>query len=117
MSLQARGEKRADIWSSDVRQEVANGICGRHSILIDLGSLPGPDKCSAAYAVNEAGEAVGNSEIDQIDPILGLFQIRAVLWKNGQIIELGTAAVPNAVCLNRGFTRTVCAKCVPALQD
>lgn len=62
----------------------------RNGAMNDLGTLPGADKCSNAQSINEAGEVAGNSENDQIDPLLGVFQIRAVLWRNHQIIDLGT---------------------------
>lgn len=66
----------------------------RDGAMTDLGALPGalPEsgKCSNAEAINERGDAVGNSEIDEIDPVLGLFEIRAVLWKDGHIVDLGT---------------------------
>ena len=51
--------------------------------LKDLGTLPG-GLFSKAYWVNDAGEAVGFS-----DAAVG---IRAVLWKNGAIIDLGSVA-------------------------
>jgi probable HAF family extracellular repeat protein len=57
--------------------------------MTDLGALPGPGNCSNAEVINEWGDAAGNSEIDQIDPVLGVFQIRATLWKNRRIIDLG----------------------------
>ena len=71
-------------------QFVPHGFEWRNGVLTDLGALPGPVKCSNAEVINERGDAAGNSEIDEIDPVLGLFQIRAVLWKNRQIIDLGT---------------------------
>jgi probable HAF family extracellular repeat protein len=56
----------------------------------DLGALPGGDNCSVATSINERGEIVGTSENGLIDPAVGVTQIRAVLWKNGQVRDLGT---------------------------
>jgi probable HAF family extracellular repeat protein len=56
----------------------------------DLGALPGTDNCSVATSINARGEIVGSSENGLIDPLIGIRQIRAVLWKNGEIKDLGT---------------------------
>ena len=56
---------------------------------IDLGTLGGTDLCSNAQMMNSRGEIVGNSEIYTIDSIVGIHQIRAVLWKNRYIRDLG----------------------------
>ena len=56
----------------------------------DLGSLAGPDYCSDADSINERGEIEGVSENGLVDPLLGLNEIRAVVWKHGQIHDLGT---------------------------
>ena len=58
--------------------------------LTDLGTLAGPDECSEATSINARGEIVGTSEMNEIDPVLGIKQIRAVLWRNGEIHNLGT---------------------------
>jgi uncharacterized membrane protein len=71
-------------------QFVSHGFEWRNGVMTDLGTLSGPDKCSVAQAINEKGDAAGNSEIDEIDPVLGQNAIRAVLWKDGQIVDLGT---------------------------
>jgi probable HAF family extracellular repeat protein len=58
-------------------------------VLTNLGALPGGN-CSNAIAVNASGDAAGNSEIGTLDPVLGFSQLRAVLWDDGQIRDLGT---------------------------
>jgi probable HAF family extracellular repeat protein len=56
----------------------------------DLGALPGDDNCSVATSVNAHGEIVGHSEIAVIDPVEGIRESRAVLWKDEEITDLGT---------------------------
>jgi len=51
--------------------------------------LPGGN-CSNAGTINSKGEIAGNSEIGEIDPVFGVRQIRAVVWADGQIKNLGT---------------------------
>jgi probable HAF family extracellular repeat protein len=58
--------------------------------LDDLGALSGPENCSVATSINARGEIVGRSENGLIDPAIGANQIRAVLWTDGQIKDLGT---------------------------
>ena len=57
----------------------------------DLGALPPQrENCSEPFAINNAGDVAGASENGEYDPLLIIKQARAVLWKNGQIIDLGT---------------------------
>lgn len=56
----------------------------------DLGSLAGVDYCSIAGSINTRGEISGTSENGVIDPVVGLTELRAVVWKNGEIKDLGT---------------------------
>jgi probable HAF family extracellular repeat protein len=58
--------------------------------LIDLGALPGADTCSVATSINERGEIVGHSERNVVDPNTGVRELRAVLWRNGELMSLGT---------------------------
>jgi probable HAF family extracellular repeat protein len=56
---------------------------------VDLGTLGGlsTDRSSEAHAINPSGDIVGWST-----PTLtfGLFRVHAVLWRDGEIIDLGT---------------------------
>src|SRR5262249_29899332 len=57
----------------------------------DLGALPPQSSnCSEPTWVNAKGEIVGISENGKVDPLLGINQARAVLWRNGEIIDLGS---------------------------
>ena len=57
----------------------------------DLGALsPAADNCSDAFSVNASGKIVGTSENGLIDPDLGVKEIRAVFWDDGEIKDLGT---------------------------
>jgi probable HAF family extracellular repeat protein len=59
--------------------------------IVDLGALaPAEENCSNAYQVNVQGEIVGFSENGQLDPLTGFNQSRAILWKYGQINDLGS---------------------------
>jgi len=62
----------------------------QNSVVTDLGTLSAADNCSNAEWINERGESAGVSENDEIDPLLDVTEIRAVLWKDGQIKDLGT---------------------------
>jgi probable HAF family extracellular repeat protein len=57
--------------------------------LTDLGVLPGGYNSLVVW-ISGNGTAVGASENGVIDPINGYPEIRAVWWKNGRIIDLGT---------------------------
>ena len=53
----------------------------------DLGALPGTNS-SAAVAINAAGWILGVSQNGLTDPFSGFPEVRAVLWKHDQPIEL-----------------------------
>ena len=61
-----------------------------NGLTTNLGTLSGPAECSEATSINTRGQIVGTSEKDEIDPVLGLKQVRAVLWEDGEIKDLGT---------------------------
>ena len=56
----------------------------------DLGAFPPSDiNCSEPFFINSKGEIVGASETAEIDPqFFGFQKIHAVLWKDGQMIDL-----------------------------
>ena len=55
----------------------------------DLGTLA-PGWGSVAAWINDTGQIVGLSQNGIIDPLIGFPEVRAVVWQNGQIIDLGT---------------------------
>ena len=61
----------------------------QNGVLTDLGALPGTNS-SAASGINARGWVAGYSENGEIDPLTGSPETNAVLWKDGQIINLGT---------------------------
>jgi probable HAF family extracellular repeat protein len=67
----------------------AHAFLWKNGVMSDLGALP-VNNNSAAGSVNERGWAAGQSQSSVIDPVLGIPEFRAVLWKRGQIIDLGT---------------------------
>jgi probable HAF family extracellular repeat protein len=62
----------------------------QNGILTDLGSLIGPENCSVATSINAKGEISGRSGNGVIDPFTGIQDFHAVLWKDGQISDIGT---------------------------
>jgi probable HAF family extracellular repeat protein len=70
---------------------VYHGLEWRNGSVRDLGALPPvDDSCSNSQSINERGDSAGNSETDHIDPAIGVTALRAVVWKNGHIHDLGT---------------------------
>jgi probable HAF family extracellular repeat protein len=55
-----------------------------------LGALPGGNNCSVATSINARGEIAGYSENGVIDPVVETNAVRAVLWKDDEIKDLGT---------------------------
>ena len=70
---------------------VFHGFKLQNGMVTDLGALESPTQnCSNAGSINTRGEIVGDSEIDSIDPLFEVKEVRAALWKQGQIMDLGT---------------------------
>jgi len=58
-------------------------------VLTDLGALPGGAN-SQAFWVNEHGLIAGMSQNGVVDPLLGIEALNAVVWEDGNMIDLGT---------------------------
>ncbi len=62
-----------------------------HGKTIDLGALePAEENCSDALGINNRGEIAGLSSSSVVDPLLGMNESRAVIWKDGELLDLGT---------------------------
>ncbi len=61
----------------------------KNGVLTDLGTLP-LGYSSSAFWVNDAGLILGGSENGKIDPLTGLPENIAVVWKDGEATRLGT---------------------------
>ena len=78
----------------------------QNGVVTDLGVLPRGDSSQAVW-ITANGLIAGSSQNGEFDPLLGGFpEIRGVLWRNGDITDLGTLeggfeSVANAVN-NRG---------------
>jgi probable HAF family extracellular repeat protein len=69
---------------------VSHAFQWQNGVVTDLGALPGGGS-SQAVALADNGLATGNSQNGEIDPLIpGFPELRAVLWKDGQITDLGT---------------------------
>jgi probable HAF family extracellular repeat protein len=68
---------------------IAHAFQWRNGVLTDLGALPGGNNSFASW-ISANGLIVGASENGLIDPMFGVPEADAVLWKDGEIINLGT---------------------------
>jgi probable HAF family extracellular repeat protein len=66
-----------------------NAFQRRNDVLTNLGALPN-GQWSAASWITDTGLIAGVSENGVIDPLISLPEFHAVLWKKGQIIDIGT---------------------------
>ncbi len=68
---------------------VAHAFRWKDGVITDLGALPGMNS-TAGGSINSRGWVTGQSQNGLIDPILGSPELRAVLWKGNEIVDLGT---------------------------
>jgi probable HAF family extracellular repeat protein len=68
---------------------IQHGVLWQNGTLTDLGALPGTNSSNVTW-VNRRGDAVGQSGNGAIDPITGWPEMRAILWSEGHLINLGT---------------------------
>ena len=71
---------------------VKHAVVGRRGLVTDLGALPGNNGNNSSYAftVNNGGLVAGISENGSIDPDTGYPEVNAVVWNDGNILNLGT---------------------------
>jgi probable HAF family extracellular repeat protein len=74
-------------WQSDCL--VNHTGIWQDGVLTDLGALPGVNSAGSTW-INDRGVVVGGSENGVIDPLNGIPAVGAVVWKDGQVIDLGT---------------------------
>jgi probable HAF family extracellular repeat protein len=69
---------------------VSHAFVSRNGVRTELSGLPG-GASSGAFWITSNGIIAGNAQNGEEDPLFpGLGQSRAVIWKNGKIIDLGT---------------------------
>jgi probable HAF family extracellular repeat protein len=69
---------------------VAHAFRWKDGVMTDLGALYSGMNSSAGGSINSRGWVTGQSQNGLIDPVLGSPELRAVLWKGNEIIDLGT---------------------------
>jgi probable HAF family extracellular repeat protein len=68
---------------------IDHGFAWANGVKTDLGTLPG-GASSGAYTINKNGVITGQSQNGLIDPLTGFPEAHAVIWRNGEIVDLGT---------------------------
>jgi probable HAF family extracellular repeat protein len=76
------------ILSGGPNPNIFHAFQGGQGGITDLGALPGVNS-SCGFWVSDSGLVAGASENGAIDALTGWPEIRATLWKNGEIINLG----------------------------
>jgi probable HAF family extracellular repeat protein len=76
----------------------------REDALTDLGALPGVNS-SCPLGISGNGMIVGLSENGDIDPLTGIPEARATLWKDGEVLDLGTLGGYESFVLSAGNNR------------
>jgi probable HAF family extracellular repeat protein len=81
---------------------INRGLQWKDGVSTDMGSLPGLGSFSFPYWINDRGDSVGQSTNGLLDPLTGYPELRAMLWKDGKIVDLGTLGgnVSTAVAIN-----------------
>jgi len=74
----------------------------QNGVRTDLGALPGGFNSSSAIWISESGLIVGGSQNGVFDSQRGYLGSAAVLWSNGQIVDMGNLGgiASMAVCVN-----------------
>jgi len=94
---------------------LAHAFRWRDGVVTDLGALPGVTS-SAVSAINEHDWIAGFSQNGTIDPLTGSPEADAVLWKNHQMVNLGTLGGNESLAVgmnNRGQIIGIATNAVP----
>jgi probable HAF family extracellular repeat protein len=87
-SAQAINNHGAIIGSCDVQGTTQHAVIWRNGSIKDLGSLGDEDAPSTALDINDLGQVVGNTSVDD--------HLRAFLWENGKMTNLNKLIAPNS---------------------
>ena len=70
---------------------VTHAAFWRQGKVTDLGALPGNSGLNSSFAnaMSNNGIVVGSSENGAVDPATGYPEVRAVIWQDGRIVDLG----------------------------
>lgn len=76
---------------------VARVVEWRNGVLMDLGALPPSTDFSGPLWISDSGLIAGFSENGRIDPLANFPEVRAILWQDGSVINLGTFGGNNSI--------------------
>jgi probable HAF family extracellular repeat protein len=96
---------------------VTHAFARRNGVVSDLGTLAGADNCSVATSINAREQIAGTSENGALDPIMGVTQLRAVLWKQGEIQDLGTFGGNHSAAVTNNGRGQVAGFALNAIDD
>jgi probable HAF family extracellular repeat protein len=94
---------------------VSHAFKWQDGVLTDLGALPGVNS-SYANRISANGLVAGMSENGEIDPLIGVPELRAAFWNDAHIIDLGTLGGNESFATavnNRGQVVGVGANAIP----
>jgi probable HAF family extracellular repeat protein len=90
------GADTADACPYFPQNPISPGFKWENGVMTELPRLPGG--CSGfPIAINDHGVIVGVADNGMIDPFTGAPELRAVVWTDGRIIDLGTFGGPNSL--------------------
>ena len=110
-------DSNLSICGGDLVPFVTHAFEWRKGVVTDLGALPGADTCALATSINARGEIVGQSENGEVDPLTGIRQVRAVLWKDGKVRSLGTFGGNHSIVSNINNHSQVAGLALNAISD